>query len=58
MEEVIEFYNKGGGIGLGIELEHQTLPPDNLNLSVQEIKDLISFMHTLTDEAKDNNQES
>lgn len=49
LEEVIDFYNKGGGKGLGINLENQTLPEDKLNLSKQEIKDLISFIKTLND---------
>lgn len=49
LEEIVDFYNKGGAVGLGIELEFQTLPPDKLNLSKQEEKDLIAFMKTLTD---------
>lgn len=49
LEEVIDFYNRGGGAGIGIALEHQTLPPDPLNLSKQEQQDLISFLHALTD---------
>ncbi|MBU3822584.1 cytochrome-c peroxidase [Flavobacteriaceae bacterium XHP0103] len=49
LEEVVDFYNKGGGAGLGFELEHQTLPFDNLNLTLQEQQALVSFMKTLTD---------
>jgi cytochrome c peroxidase len=49
LEEVMEFYNNGGGAGLKIELPNQTLPPDKLNLSKKEIADVISFMKTLTD---------
>ncbi|MDO3694999.1 cytochrome c peroxidase [Wenyingzhuangia sp. chi5] len=49
LEEVMDFYNKGGGAGLGFDLPHQTLPFDELNLSEQEIKDIIAFMKTLTD---------
>lgn len=49
LEEVMEFYNKGGGKGLGINLENQTLPFDNLKLKKTEIKDIINFMKTLTD---------
>ncbi|WP_339836492.1 cytochrome c peroxidase [uncultured Flavobacterium sp.] len=49
LEEVIDFYDKGGTAGLGIVLEFQTLPPDKLNLSNQEKNDLIIFMKTLTD---------
>jgi cytochrome c peroxidase len=49
LEEVLEFYNRGGGVGLGLELEFQTLPPDKLNLSKKEISDIINFMNSLTD---------
>lgn len=49
MEEVIDFYNRGGGAGIGIDSEYQTLPLDKLNLTKQEIKDLIAFIKTLND---------
>ncbi len=49
LEEVMNFYNKGGGKGLKIAPENQTLPFDKLNLSKTEINDIISFMKSLTD---------
>jgi cytochrome c peroxidase len=49
LEEVVEFYNKGGGQGLGLELPYQTLPFDNLSLNKQEVKDIVQFMEALTD---------
>lgn len=49
LEEVVEFYEKGGGIGHGIPLESQTLPGSKLKLTEQEKKDLVSFMKSLTD---------
>lgn len=49
LEEVMDFYNKGGGVGLGIDIPNQTLPFDNLNLNANEIRDIIAFMKTLTD---------
>ncbi|MDQ8014221.1 MAG: cytochrome c peroxidase [Flavobacterium nitrogenifigens] len=49
LEEVVSFYNKGGGIGLGYKVENQTLPFDKLNLTVKEEKALVAFMKTLTD---------
>jgi cytochrome c peroxidase len=49
MEEVIDFYNKGGGLGMGIDIPHQTLPDAPLNLNEGEVKDLIAFMEALTD---------
>ncbi len=50
LQQVVDFYNKGGGQGLGYNLPNQTLPADKLNLSDKEIQDLIVFMETLTDE--------
>ncbi|MBF03943.1 MAG: methylamine utilization protein [Flavobacterium sp.] len=49
LEEIVDFYNKGGGVGLGMTLENQTLPFDKLNLTNQEKDDLVLFMKTLTD---------
>ena len=49
LDEVLEFYNKGGGQGLGINIPHQTLPFDSLNLSKKEMNDIKAFMHSLTD---------
>ena len=51
LEEVIDFYNEGGGKGRGFRLENQTLPEDKLNLTDMEKKQLIAFMKTLTDKA-------
>lgn len=51
LEEVIDFYDRGGGQGMGLDVPNQTLPPDRLNLSEREKKDLIAFMHSLTDTA-------
>ncbi|WP_299134192.1 cytochrome c peroxidase [uncultured Tenacibaculum sp.] len=50
LEEVVDFYNKGGGVGLGFNLLNQTLPFDELKLSNKEIKEIVAFMKTLTDE--------
>ncbi|WP_284652043.1 cytochrome-c peroxidase [Flavobacterium terrisoli] len=49
LEEVVDFYNKGGGIGLGYEVKNQTLPSDKLNLTAKEKQALVAFMKTLTD---------
>jgi len=49
LEEVVSFYQKGGGVGIGIDLGHQTLPFDHLMLNASEKKALITFMESLTD---------
>ncbi|MBC7863454.1 MAG: c-type cytochrome, partial [Bacteroidia bacterium] len=49
LDEVIEFYNKGGGAGLKFNLENQTLPFDSLQLSKKEMKEIKLFLLTLTD---------
>lgn len=50
LEEVLDFYNRGGGAGIGITLDNQTLSPDPLNLSKKEIKEIIAFLKTLDDQ--------
>ncbi|MDO1514635.1 cytochrome c peroxidase [Maribacter confluentis] len=52
LEEVVNFYNLGGGIGLGFDLPHQTLPFDHLELTSNEENALVAFMNTLTDVPK------
>lgn len=47
LEEVIDFYDKGGGTGLGFDVPNQTLPGDKLNLTVAEKKALAAFMKAL-----------
>jgi len=49
LEEVVDFYNKGGGKGLGYEVDNQTLPFDELKLNKKEESALVAFMKTLTD---------
>jgi cytochrome c peroxidase len=51
LEEVVEFYNRGGGRGLGLKVPNQTLPFDHLNLDAAEKKSLVAFMRSLTDTA-------
>lgn len=48
LEEVVNFYNLGGGGGLGFELPHQTLPFDNLDLTDEEQNAVVAFMKTLS----------
>ncbi|MBQ0907340.1 cytochrome-c peroxidase [Flavobacterium sp. F-328] len=49
LEEVVVFYNEGGGAGTGIAVYNQTLPTDKLNLTDKEQKALVAFMKTLSD---------
>ncbi|HEY0299489.1 MAG TPA: cytochrome c peroxidase, partial [Arachidicoccus sp.] len=47
LEQVMDFYNKGGGHGLGLQIDNQTLPFDKLDLNQSEINDIIAFMKAL-----------
>ncbi|MHA3789215.1 cytochrome-c peroxidase [Flavobacterium hauense] len=49
LEEVIDFYNNGGGGGLGLNVSNQTLSADPLNLTAKEKKELITFINSLND---------
>ncbi|MBK9107821.1 MAG: cytochrome C peroxidase [Saprospiraceae bacterium] len=49
LEEVIEFYNKGGGKGRGLQLDHQTLPEDQLQLTDLEKRQLVHFLESLNE---------
>ncbi|MBC9909390.1 cytochrome c peroxidase [Chitinophaga varians] len=49
LESVIDFYDKGGGAGLGIAPPNQTLPAEKLQLTPAEKKALVAFMQALTD---------
>ncbi|MBB5645600.1 cytochrome c peroxidase [Pedobacter cryoconitis] len=47
--QVVDFYNKGGGAGLGLNLSGQTLSAKPLNLTEIEMKNIVTFMKSLTD---------
>nr|WP_276899205.1 hypothetical protein [Pedobacter kyonggii] len=49
LEQAMDFYNQGGGAGMGINIKNQTLSADKLNLSKLEIKQIIAFLGTLED---------
>jgi len=51
LEEVVDFYNRGGGAGIGIELDNQTLAPERLELTAYEKSALVDFLKALTDTA-------
>jgi cytochrome c peroxidase len=50
LDEVVEFYHRGGGAGIGIPITSQSLPFDNLQLNHNEKKAIVAFMKALTDE--------
>ncbi|PXW17728.1 cytochrome c peroxidase [Chryseobacterium sp. CBTAP 102] len=52
LEDVLDFYNEGGGEGLGLKIKNQTLAPDKLNLNEKEKKQIIAFLNALTDVSK------
>ena len=54
LEEVMNFYNIGGGNGLGFNLDHQTLPIDQLNLTETEQQAIIAYLKSLTSIPEDN----
>jgi cytochrome c peroxidase len=47
LQQVLNFYNKGGGAGTGIKIDNQTLPADKLNLTQKESDEIIAFIKTL-----------
>lgn len=49
LEDVLEFYDHGGGAGLGLPVENQTLAPDRLMLTKKEKSFIIAFLNTLSD---------
>lgn len=49
MEEVIDFYDAGGGAGHGLRVSNQTLSADSLHLDAAEKQKLIAFLSSLTE---------
>jgi cytochrome c peroxidase len=49
LEQVIDFYDRGGGAGIGAGVPGQTLPNRRLHLTPGEKRDLIAFLGALTD---------
>jgi len=50
LEEVIDFYDVGGGAGMGIKIDNQTLSAEPLRLSAKEKKELIAFIKCLNNQ--------
>lgn len=47
LEEVMDFYNEGGGMGNGLLVHNQSLSAEKLQLTPVEIKEVIAFMRAL-----------
>jgi len=48
MQEVLDFYNAGGGVGKGlIKVKNQTLSPQPLHLTNDEMAELLTFIRSL-----------
>lgn len=48
LDQVVEFYNRGGGAGIGITVPNQTLSSAPLHLTRQERRALVAFLGALT----------
>lgn len=49
LEEVIDFYDAGGGVGKKLVVSNQTLSSDSLKLTAMDKKHLIAFIHSLNE---------
>jgi len=52
LEQVIDFYDAGGGQGHGLTVPNQTLSADSLHLSVQEKEQMIAFIRSLNEQVQ------
>ncbi len=50
LQQVVDFYDAGGGVGHGLLVPNQTLSADSLHLTATEKQQLIVFMHTLNEQ--------
>ena len=51
LEDVLRFYDAGGGVGSGAKIANQTLSPDSLHLTAAERAAIIAFLGALSDTA-------
>ncbi len=49
LNQVIDFYNAGGGTGKGLKLHNQTLSGDSLHLTKKDKNDLLAFIASLNE---------
>ena len=51
LDDVIDFYDRGGGAGRGLDVPNQTLAAHPLHLTAAERRELLAFLESLTDTA-------
>ena len=51
LHDVVDFYNRGGGAGVGADVPNATLSPTPLHLSAPDQRDIIAFLGALVDTA-------
>lgn len=50
LDELIDFYDTGGGQGRGLDVPNQTLAPDSLHLTKLEKQQLVKFIESLNED--------
>ncbi|MES2679361.1 MAG: cytochrome c peroxidase [Bacteroidota bacterium] len=50
LNQVIDFYDAGGGTGRGLKLDNQTLSGDSLHLTKKDKKNLLAFIKSLNED--------
>jgi cytochrome c peroxidase len=50
LDQVLQFYNHGGGVGHGLSVPNQTLSSDSLHLSEIELSNLKAFIVALNED--------
>jgi cytochrome c peroxidase len=53
LDQVIDFYDRGGGEGIGARVANQTLARAPLHLSARDKRDLVAFLRSLSDDTRD-----
>ena len=52
LSDVLDFYERGGGVGIGARVHGQTLAPTRLHLTPGEREALLAFLRALTDTSR------
>lgn len=52
LNQVIDFYDGGGGVGKGLKVDNQTLSGDSLHLTKKDKKDLLAFISSLNEDIR------